>query len=61
MRNEPHTFPTIRSWQRMSERQQDAMLDKIETRRRRRSMVPRLVMGALFAAAVMVAVYVVAF
>ncbi len=61
MRNEPHTFPTIRSWQRMSERQQDALLDKIETKQRRRSMAPRLLIGALLAVAVATLVCAVAF
>lgn len=61
MRNEPHTFPTIRSWQRMSERQQDALLDRIETKQRRRSMVPRLLIGALIAVVAGVVAYLVAF
>lgn len=34
MMHEPQTFPTLRSWRRMSERQQDALLDKLEARRR---------------------------
>jgi hypothetical protein len=37
MEPEPTTFPTLRRWQRMSESEQDALLDKIETRRRRRA------------------------
>jgi hypothetical protein len=61
MRNEPHTFPTIRSWQRMSERQQDALLDRIETKQRRRIIAPRLVIGAVLAVAVATLVYAVAF
>ena len=28
------TFPTLRRWRNMSEREQDALLDKIELRRR---------------------------
>ena len=34
MREEPQTFPTLRSWKRMSGRQQDALLDGLERRRR---------------------------
>ncbi len=34
MRDEPQTFPTLRSWKRMSGRQQDALLDRLEDRRR---------------------------
>jgi len=34
MMHEPQTFPTLRSWRRMSEREQDAMLDRLESRRR---------------------------
>ena len=34
MMQEPQTFPTLRSWRRMSESEQDAMLDRIEARRR---------------------------
>jgi hypothetical protein len=52
MRHEPHTFPTIRSWQRMSERQQDALLDKIETKQRRRSLTSKTLMFTVAAAIV---------
>jgi hypothetical protein len=34
MQPEPRTFPTLRRWQQMSESEQDALLDRIETRRR---------------------------
>lgn len=34
MIDEPQTFPTLRSWRRMSGRGQDALLDKLEARRR---------------------------
>jgi hypothetical protein len=36
MNQAERTFPTLRRWQGMSESQQDALLDKIERRRRRR-------------------------
>lgn len=35
------TFPTIRRWRRMSESEQDALLDKIESRRRWHGMKGR--------------------
>jgi negative regulator of sigma E activity len=53
MRNEPHTFPTIRSWQRMSERQQDALLDRIETKQRRRSFASKALMFTVATAIVL--------
>jgi hypothetical protein len=34
MRDDAQTFPTLRSWKRMSGRQQDALLDRLEERRR---------------------------
>ncbi|MEI9901961.1 MAG: hypothetical protein WDN31_19695 [Hyphomicrobium sp.] len=46
MREEPHTFPTLRSWQRMSESQQDAMLDRVEARRRWRAIRQRVAIAA---------------
>jgi hypothetical protein len=36
MNQAERTFPTLRRWQGMSESEQDALLDKIERRRRRR-------------------------
>jgi hypothetical protein len=36
MEQAERTFPTLRRWQGMSESEQDALLDKIERRRRRR-------------------------
>ena len=35
------TFPTLRRWRRMSESEQDALLDKIESRRRWRAFALR--------------------
>ena len=35
------TFPTLRRWRGMSEREQDALLDKIEKRRRWRTFAIR--------------------
>jgi|JRHI01.1.fsa_nt_gi hypothetical protein len=34
MEQAERTFPTLRRWRRMSESEQDALLDKIERRRR---------------------------
>jgi hypothetical protein len=45
------TFPTLRSWRRMSEREQDVLLDRIESRRRRRSLMARIVPALLAVAA----------
>ena len=36
-------FPTLRRWQRMSEGEQDALLDKIERRRRGRVILRGIV------------------
>ncbi len=33
-----HTFPTLRRWRAMSEREQDALLDRIEAGRRWRTL-----------------------
>ena len=47
------TFPTLRSWQRMSESDQDALLDNIESRRRWRSVrVRALILAACVAAGI---------
>jgi hypothetical protein len=34
MNQAERTFPTLRRWRRMSESEQDALLDKVERRRR---------------------------
>lgn len=39
------TFPTVRRWRRMSESDQDALLDKIEARRRWRTIRARLLIA----------------
>ena len=41
MNQAEHTFPTLRRWRAMSEGEQDALLDKIETRRRWRAFATR--------------------
>lgn len=46
------TFPTIRRWRRMSESDQDALLDSIESRRRWRSVRVRALVSALCLAVV---------
>ena len=38
MNQAEHTFPTLRRWRAMSESEQDALLDKIESRRRWRGI-----------------------
>jgi hypothetical protein len=38
MEQAERTFPTLRRWRNMSERAQDALLDKIERRRRWRGI-----------------------
>jgi hypothetical protein len=50
MEQEPQTFPTLRSWRRMSERQQDALLDRIESRQRWRILRSRMLVALLCAA-----------
>jgi len=53
------TFPTIRRWRRMSETDQDALLDTIESRRRWRAVRARALIAAagLGAIAAGIAVY----
>jgi hypothetical protein len=46
------TFPTLRRWRGMSESEQDALLDKIESRRRWRVVRLRALAAMLCAAAV---------
>jgi hypothetical protein len=41
MNQAEHTFPTLRRWRGMSESEQDALLDKIERRRRWRAFAVR--------------------
>lgn len=55
MEHEPTTFPTLRRWQRMSESEQDALLDNIETRRRRRLIGSRATAAVMCIAAAMIA------
>ena len=38
MEQAERTFPTLRRWRAMSEREQDALLDRIERRRCRRTL-----------------------
>lgn len=45
------TFPTLRRWRAMSEREQDALLDKIERRRRVRAIATRAAIALLCALA----------
>jgi hypothetical protein len=61
MRQDPQTFPPIRTWQRMSEREQNALLDRIEAHRRRRSISWQVLVGALGAAAIIVVALIIAF
>jgi hypothetical protein len=39
------SFPAFEDWKRMSEREQDALLDRLETARCRRSVAIRLLVG----------------
>jgi hypothetical protein len=41
------TFPTLRKWRRMTESEQDALLDKIETSRRWRVIRSRAILAML--------------
>jgi hypothetical protein len=54
MSQEPQTFPTLRRWRGMSENEQDALLDGIEQRRRRRALGLRAMVAFLCAAALAV-------
>ena len=48
------SFPAFEDWKRMSEREQDALLDRLEATKRRRALRARLLM-ALGCAAVALA------
>jgi hypothetical protein len=52
------SFPAFEDWKRMSERQQDALLDRLEAAKRRRSLGTRLLMGLGCAAAALAAGFV---
>ncbi|HWE16593.1 MAG TPA: hypothetical protein VG758_05330 [Hyphomicrobiaceae bacterium] len=54
-------FPAFEDWKRMSEREQDALLDRLEAKRRRRPMALRLAigLGCIAAAAAVVAGYII--
>jgi hypothetical protein len=53
-------FPAFEDWQRMSEREQDALLDRLEAKRRRGPVALRLALGlGCIAAAAVVAGYVI--
>jgi orotate phosphoribosyltransferase len=43
-------FPTFDEWKRMSEREQDALLDRLEAERRRGTIATRVLIGLAFAA-----------
>jgi hypothetical protein len=49
-------FPTFDEWKRMSEREQDALLDRLESEKRRGTIATRVLIG-LALAAVSVAVW----
>jgi hypothetical protein len=51
MEKDPQTFPTLRSWRGMSESEQDALLDRIETSRRWRVIRSRALIATLCVAA----------
>lgn len=44
------SFPAFDEWQQMSESEQDALLDQLETSKRRGRFATRLLIGAAFAA-----------
>jgi len=54
MEEASRTFPTLRKWRGMSEREQDALLDKIESRRRWRIIKSRGI--AIFLCAIAAAI-----
>jgi hypothetical protein len=49
------SFPAFEDWKRMSEREQDALLDRLEGTRRRRSFAIRVLIGLGCAAAALAA------
>jgi hypothetical protein len=61
MEQDPQTFPTLRRWQGMSEHEQDALLDKIEARRRWQSRSRTILALACIAAIIVFASIVAAF
>ena len=44
------SFPAFDEWQQMSESEQDALLDRLETSKRRRARITRLLVGVCVAA-----------
>ena len=44
------SFPAFDNWQQMSETEQDALLDRLETSKRRRARITRLLVGVAAAA-----------
>ena len=50
------TFPTLRRWRRMSEREQDALLDKIAARRRWRAVRTRAAVALLCSVAIAIGI-----
>jgi hypothetical protein len=47
------SFPAFDDWKKMSEREQDALLDRLEATKRRRSFATRLLIGLGCAAVVL--------
>jgi hypothetical protein len=45
MQRSAPSFPAFDEWKRMSEREQDALLDRLETRKRRSVVATRLLIG----------------
>jgi len=41
------SFPAFDEWEKMSESEQDALLDRLETTKQRGSIIKRVVMGLL--------------
>jgi hypothetical protein len=56
MEQVPQTFPTLRRWRGMSESEQDALLNKIEARRRWRAIRSRALVAILCVGAVAVGI-----
>ena len=44
------SFPAFDDWEKMSETEQDALLDKLETAKQRGTLFRRIAIGALFLA-----------
>jgi hypothetical protein len=54
------SFPPFQQWERMSESEQDALIDRIEAARRRRARAMRICIGlacTMLSAGVMAALY----